>query len=428
MLYGLIKILMQLLLRVFYRRIYIAGAEHIPDGKPVILACNHPNTFMDAIIPGALLKRPMYFLARGDAFNGSWTDRLLTAMKVLPIYRLSEGAEHLHKNEETFSTSADLLALNHMILIFTEGLSVLEKRLRPLKKGTARLAFGAEEAYHFQLDVQIVPVAINYTTPRKTRSEVMIRIAKPFSLLEFKELYKQNAAQAYRKLNERIQAGIHEGMIHIRHREDDRLTERMLAMHRSTYAREHFRWKILSGKRLKMEMKVADFINHLHHYQPEKLAKLKKLTNSYFLRLNKNRITDNAVARKGKISFWKWIILVFGSFVFIVGMPLNIIPYRIAKGISWKALKDKDFYASMLISVCLIFYSVYYLLIFALLTVFTTWWLGLATTILLAVIGWLAVRYQEMVKSIANFTRYLGLHAGQQAELQQLREEIMNIK
>ncbi len=55
------------------------------------MACNHPNSFLDAIIIGAHFKRPVHFLARGDVFKHPLSKAILIRLKVIPIYRLSEG-------------------------------------------------------------------------------------------------------------------------------------------------------------------------------------------------------------------------------------------------------------------------------------------------------------------------------------------------
>src|SRR5664280_2945082 len=61
----------------------------------------------------------------------------------------------------TFSGIYEILRKNGNLIMFSEGICVPEKRLQKLRKGTARVAFGAEEK--FGVDVNIVPVGINYT-------------------------------------------------------------------------------------------------------------------------------------------------------------------------------------------------------------------------------------------------------------------------
>lgn len=125
-----------------------------------MLACNHPNSFLDAVILATLFDKPVYSLARGDAFNKKWAAFLLKQFNILPVYRQREGAEHLHKNYETFDACQEIFRQGGIVLIFSEALCENEWKLRPIKKGTARLAAAAWE---YDIPLQILPVAINYS-------------------------------------------------------------------------------------------------------------------------------------------------------------------------------------------------------------------------------------------------------------------------
>jgi 1-acyl-sn-glycerol-3-phosphate acyltransferase len=45
--------------------------ENIPSGKPVIIAPNHTNAFVDPTILAMMLRQEVYFFARSDVFNTS---------------------------------------------------------------------------------------------------------------------------------------------------------------------------------------------------------------------------------------------------------------------------------------------------------------------------------------------------------------------
>ena len=53
--------------------------------------------------------------------------------------------KNILKNDATYEKTYELLGKNDWIVIFPEGDCVQEKHLRPIKKGTARMAFGAME-------------------------------------------------------------------------------------------------------------------------------------------------------------------------------------------------------------------------------------------------------------------------------------------
>lgn len=113
------------------------------------------------MILDTLFDRSIYSLARGDAFSNKWIGRILKALKILPVYREREGKEYLHRNYDTFDACLQLFKRNGIVLIFTEALCENEWHLRPLKKGTARLAATAWEQ---NIPVSILPVGINYSS------------------------------------------------------------------------------------------------------------------------------------------------------------------------------------------------------------------------------------------------------------------------
>ncbi len=83
---------------------------------------------------------------------------------MFPVYRVSEGAENLEENYITFDLCKKLFEKKGIVLIFSEGRCINEWHLRPLKKGTARLAISSWQA---AIDVKVLPVAINYSSFRK---------------------------------------------------------------------------------------------------------------------------------------------------------------------------------------------------------------------------------------------------------------------
>lgn len=125
----------------------------------MLIACNHPDSFLDAIIIATLFKKPVYSLARGDAFNNKLYALLLRSMKMFPVYRTSEGVENMEHNYKTFEACREIFKNDGIVLIFSEGRCINEWHLRPLKKGTARLAISS---WKEGIDLTILPLGINY--------------------------------------------------------------------------------------------------------------------------------------------------------------------------------------------------------------------------------------------------------------------------
>jgi glycerol-3-phosphate O-acyltransferase/dihydroxyacetone phosphate acyltransferase len=247
--------------RVFFRRIFYSNLKRVPLEKPLLFVGNHQNSFLDGILVGSYLPQPLHFLMRADMFRKPFARFCLKELNVAPVYRIEEGLENVHKNLETFSGIYNILKENGNLVVFSEGICVQEKRLQKLRKGTARMAFGAEEK--FGIDVHIVPVGINYTYPSKFRKEVMINFHESFSIKELKEIYKTNPAKALLSFNERVDASLRKEVIIIEDPENDWLAEHILIMGRNNFILPLFRWRFDDDKRRMMEKTLCDKINHL---------------------------------------------------------------------------------------------------------------------------------------------------------------------
>ena len=159
MLYNLIKMPATIALWLYCRQLRVSNKKYLNFQGPLLIACNHPNSFLDAIIIATLFKRPVYSLARGDAFNNKLYAWLLRCMKMLPVYRTSEGVENMEHNYKTFEACREIFKKNGIVLIFSEGRCINEWHLRPLKKGTARLAISS---WKEGINLTILPLGINY--------------------------------------------------------------------------------------------------------------------------------------------------------------------------------------------------------------------------------------------------------------------------
>jgi 1-acyl-sn-glycerol-3-phosphate acyltransferase len=145
---------------------------------PLLIASNHPNSFLDAIIVATLFKNPVYSLARGDAFKGKIITKILASFNMLPVYRVSEGVENLENNYNTFINCQDLFRENKNVLIFSEGRCINEWHLRPLKKGTARLALNA---WQENIPLKVLPLGINYSNFRNYGKNLVLNFGNIIS-------------------------------------------------------------------------------------------------------------------------------------------------------------------------------------------------------------------------------------------------------
>jgi 1-acyl-sn-glycerol-3-phosphate acyltransferase len=177
-LFQIIKEYARLAIKIYCRKIIINKPEFLKVNGPLLLASNHPNSFLDGIIMTTLFEQDVYSLARGDVFKKNSLNKLLRWLRLLPVYRTSEGVENLAHNYTTFASCLEVFRKKGIVLIFSEGWCENEWHLRPLKKGTARLALTAWEQ---DIPLKIVPVGFNYSSFKSFGKDVHIYFGQAFS-------------------------------------------------------------------------------------------------------------------------------------------------------------------------------------------------------------------------------------------------------
>lgn len=201
---------------IFFRRLWVKHADIVPSSGPVLLVANHPNSFMDAILIALSLKRPMHFLARGDAFKNPLLNKVFRALQMLPVYRASEGVENISRNQQTFDAVHEALVKGGIVLIFGEGLCEHNWKLRPQKKGAARIVQRAWEAEETRT-LKVIPIGLTYEHFNGGGKSAVICYGKPIDSnswtgerkgASFVRLFNTEIAQQIRQLayfNEQIE-------------------------------------------------------------------------------------------------------------------------------------------------------------------------------------------------------------------------------
>jgi len=220
-------------MRIHFKRIFVQSLQHVPRKGAAILACNHPNSFLDAIVVALTLKRDIHFLVRSDVFRKPLAAAILKRLNMIPIYRLEEGAENLERNKGTFDLCNSILEQGGIILIFSEGNCVVEKRLRSLRKGTARIWLTAMEKRNWHHPIPVIPVGINYTHPYYFRSELMLNFGKPCVFGDLETVWKNEPAKAIRLFNEVLYEGMQRELLIIPDHAADEGAEVLLDFFRS---------------------------------------------------------------------------------------------------------------------------------------------------------------------------------------------------
>ena len=234
MLYYLVRPVARYVLRYYFARIDLTGLEHIPRDRPVILAANHPTAFLEPCILACFQPRTLRFLARGNLFRSRWARALLAALHILPVYRRKDGDfAKVRRNHGTLAACYRALGAGRAVMVLAEGHTVQERRLRPLRKVTARLALGALEANPTLREVYVVPVGVNYGAADAVRSTVMIRCGAPLLASDYRDTYRTQPARTIRALTRELEDRLAESVVHFPDPAADDAHELWLEMHRN---------------------------------------------------------------------------------------------------------------------------------------------------------------------------------------------------
>ncbi|NNE28231.1 MAG: hypothetical protein HKN16_01250 [Saprospiraceae bacterium] len=323
MLYQIVKPLARWILGLNFRRIYLSNSENIPRKGPVILAVNHPTAFIEPCVLASFQNRPLNFLVRGDFFRKKIFSYLLGVLHMIPIYRMKDGGySKIKKNFSSFERCFDALEDGKAIMILAEGFCIHEKRLRPIRKGTSRLAFGTLAKYPIE-DLRIIPVGVNFTDSDSYRSDLMIDFGDAIHLNDYKDLLSRDEPEAVRTLTEDIQKALRNQVIHIEDPEDDELVEEALSIYRLDKCPVTEDKLSRDNYRLQDEMHIANRINTFSAGQKKELAGLVQS----FKESHREKGLGPWVTAKGvpkRITIW---LLLFLGFPFaLVGGILLAIP------------------------------------------------------------------------------------------------------
>ena len=367
MLYYILRLWVSWYARYFYAKTYFTGMDKIPKDKPVILACNHPTAFTEPAYIGGSTLQARNFMLRGDMFSGGkMTAAFLKSIKCIPIYRAQDGMANLKKNEATLNYCYELLSKGENILILSEGESKLEKRLRPIQKGTARLAFGAYEKYNAK-DIVIVPIGINYMDANRFRSKVYADFGPPIPISEYFEDHEKNPRRAVKLLTDRLKKELRKRVIHVANEADDVLADKLLLIMENNQMDQPFPLISTKPSRLFDFIDLIERFNVLDSTQKETLS-IKM--NQYFAKLKDLGLRDIGVAQTRYYSWATFLALTIGFIPFVIGKITNYIPTQIPKIYADRNIKQPKFYASIQIGMGAVLYNIYF---WTLLVIAATW-------------------------------------------------------
>jgi 1-acyl-sn-glycerol-3-phosphate acyltransferase len=417
MLYFFLKPLVKLAIKVYFRNIFLSGLQNLPHQKPFLIAMNHPTAFLEPVIMAANMNKPIHFLARGDHFNKSFYRFLLNQAKMIPVFRQKEsGFGSLKNNYDTFFRCYEYISKCELVALFPEGRTEHEKRLRPLQRGVARIAFGTLAHFPHLDDLYIVPVGVSYADAISFRTTPILHIGEPMSVRNY---YGDGKSPDHQRLLTDLASRLNDYMVTIDHHEDEELIETCLTMARNTRNYSFFKVYQFDNSLLNMERKVAGFWNEEASHSLKDSTKLK--IRSYLDLLEKYKLSDIDISTQIKSSWvstfpvFHLISFIGTIFVFPITYFADWVVHNKVKHLSFKS--PVRFGAAFGVSLL-------YLIIVIILSVNLSF-LFIPITLSLGLMAYFSLYFREKQAIKTGNDRFLKLEEAQKEKLLAIKKDIL---
>lgn len=256
------------IVHLYYRHVETDGTDAIPQGSPVLLCANHANALVDFIVIQAVCPRAVRPLTRSGLFRNPLLQPLLRLLRAVPVYRRTDPGVDTSRNIDSFVRCYRMFAEGEALLIFPEGQSHSDPRLRELRTGAARLALGAAAANG--VAPTVFPVGLTFSAKGRFRSSVLVKVGQAVDLGVIVGVSDEDAV---RRVTVLIEQGLADVTLNADSWEEidlSRRIERFFALRRGRYRRGTLAQRFKALKRLLESQRL------LCSHDPERVRQLSR--------------------------------------------------------------------------------------------------------------------------------------------------------
>ena len=340
--YYFIKVWVKSALYLFFGKIKVTGLHNIPKDKPVLFLPNHQNALLDILLLVVDCNRKPYFLTRSDVFKNTFLKTIFNFFQMIPIYRIRDGRKSLKNNKEVFDICSNLLEKNEAIVIFPEANHNLKRRVRPLNKGFTRIIVNTLTK-NPKLDIRLVPVGLNYKNAEIFPDQAALYYGKDIAVQEVydAENHTSSVLQIKNKISERLKT----------------LT---------THIENEAFYDNIVGQ---LDMLEVEYLNPEH-------------VNTTIRNLD---AVENGKKLNSRLSF---ISKLFKGVFTLLNAPVLLLWRALLKPKVW----EPEFMGTLRFAFALLVYPIYFIVLFAMVTLFWSSPIAIAVVSFLFVFNWLYVK------------------------------------
>lgn len=410
-LYLILKTSLNYAARIFFHRIVKVNAPKESFGRTIYVS-NHAASFMDPITIASLSRPIVFFMTRSDIFTPVMKP-ILWACHMLPIYRQHDGEDTKKKNEEVFQKCSTILNYGRNLLIFGEGFTddIFIRRLKPVKKGAARIGFQTLENLNWEKEIYICPIGVNYSEPNLLGSDYLLAYQEKICLNDYRDLYESNPNKAINDITKVVEQGMQESITHVEDKNLAPFHENIMILTRKGMNAISFDKHYSLIERWTYSKNLAKWLNRQEIKGESELEALKTDLELYQIDLKEKNISDNLLNWKIKSKSKTKELL--SLILLIPFMPIGLIhcfiPYYLVKNFTEKSFKRKVFWGSVklvggmiltgLINIPVIFLFYHF--------IYPSYWLGFAYYLTIGLTGHAAYSWFKNLKSLSQKNKIL---------------------
>ena len=290
--YRLVRAVAAVLLWLFYRRVELSHAERIPRRGPVVIAANHHNALVDAMLIVASVPRRIVPLAKAPLFQHPLIGPFLKLVGAVRVHRRVDGADP-HDNAAMFASAVAALRAGGALLIFPEGVSQPRPTLMPLRTGAARIVLSAAAE---GVAAALVPVGLVFDEPGTFRAATaLLSVGPPVVADDVVRQYVDAPEAAVRALTERLADAIRAQIVEA---EDHHTLELLATLERAWRHERGDLGRVDAGASLAWRRDVMRAARALAERAPGRVAAFRRHLEGYAERLRESGLSDGQLGQR----------------------------------------------------------------------------------------------------------------------------------
>ncbi len=358
MLYSAVRAVARFWVWFFFKAVDVRHPERVPDRGPVLLCINHPNNLIDSLLVGAVVGRPVHFLATAALFRNGLVGRFLLACGAIPVYRRQDDPDKMERNVDAFRACFEVLERGEVIAIYPEGTTHAEPRVQRIKTGASRIALDYEVRRlgggHGE-PLVLVPLGLTFEARKSFRGRVLVSFGEPLGVAPHAEKYREDPGKAVDGLTNAIQWAMEAEVVSVKRMDSAALVRAVEDLYRSELVRELEDERGLSRRQIdvfRLSRAIADATAHFEEREPERVERLWQRILAYRALLAAYRVKDEAVqarlgprarARQRLRRGWQSTL---GLPVFAYGVIVNAVPFFVPRWLARRIARKETDYAT----------------------------------------------------------------------------------